>query len=234
MSDINWKENAIATAYGCQFIIAYGNVYDEHGKEFGDGWESGLVDAPYFQLNEIREGDFIPVSVLETEQKYNEVVEVFELFGFKVPRDKNYFSIKGSVVFKVFGDYVIPSVLLTMDCKRQLTYSQIIAIGKLKRMMLEREKSAPKTTPDLTPDNADQVKNPKHYQLIEGVESIEIIARSMTKEQWKGFCLGNMLKYRLRFGKKHSKVAFEDIEKANYYEVLYEMYKGFCCSAKRI
>ena len=46
------------------------------------------------------------------------------------------------------------------------------------------------------------VKNPKHYQLIEGIESIDIIARSMTVEQFRGFCLGNILKYRIRAGKK--------------------------------
>ena len=37
------------------------------------------------------------------------------------------------------------------------------------------------------------VKNPKHYQLIEGIESIDIIARSMTVEQFRGGCLGNIL-----------------------------------------
>ena len=72
----------------------------------------------------------------------------------------------------------------------------------------------------------EQVKSPSHYQLIEGMESIEIIARSMTQEEWKGFCLGNMLKYRIRAGKKDS--LQQDIDKANFYGELYEMHKGKC------
>ncbi len=72
----------------------------------------------------------------------------------------------------------------------------------------------------------DNVKNPKHYQIIEGVESIELIARSMTKEQWKGFCLGNIMKYRIRAGKKDA--LDQDIAKADFYGELYEKYKDYC------
>jgi hypothetical protein len=73
---------------------------------------------------------------------------------------------------------------------------------------------------------ADNVRKPSHYQLIDGIESIEIIARSMTAEQWKGFCLGNMLKYRIRAGKKDA--LQQDIDKANYYGELYELHKDKC------
>ena len=41
----------------------------------------------------------------------------------------------------------------------------------------------------------DNVRNPKHYQIIDGFESIDIIASCMTEEAWKGFCLGNIIKY---------------------------------------
>ena len=75
---------------------------------------------------------------------------------------------------------------------------------------------------------SDSVKNPRHYQLMDGVESIEIIARSLTLEQWKGFCLGNMLKYRIRAGKKDS--LEQDISKANFYNELFEMHKSKCHS----
>ena len=34
---------------------------------------------------------------------------------------------------------------------------------------------------------SDQIKNPKHYQILEGVESIEIIASAMIPEQWHGW-----------------------------------------------
>jgi len=76
----------------------------------------------------------------------------------------------------------------------------------------------------------DSVKNPKHYQVIEGVESITIIASAMTVEQWRGFCLGNILKYRIRAGKKGD--LQQDIAKADYYQELYEMHKHLCRDAK--
>ena len=72
--------------------------------------------------------------------------------------------------------------------------------------------------------NRDAVKSPKHYELIDGVEAIEVIASSMTSEQWKGYCLGNALKYRLRAGKKDA--LQQDIDKADFYtDVLYDKHK---------
>lgn len=79
----------------------------------------------------------------------------------------------------------------------------------------------------------DGVKQPSHYQLFEGVEAIEVIARSMTQEMFKGYCLGNILKYRLRAGKKSELAALEkDMAKATFYLELYTKYKGLCYDAK--
>lgn len=72
----------------------------------------------------------------------------------------------------------------------------------------------------------DAVKSPKYYQVIEGVESIDIIASSMTCEQFKGFCLGNIIKYRMRAGNKDE--LNQDIEKANFYVDLFNMKKYLC------
>lgn len=75
----------------------------------------------------------------------------------------------------------------------------------------------------------DGVKQPSHYQLFEGVEAIEVIARSMTQEMFKGYCLGNILKYRLRAGKKSELATLEkDMAKATFYLELYAKYKGLC------
>lgn len=73
------------------------------------------------------------------------------------------------------------------------------------------------------------VTKPSHYALFDGIEAIEIIARSMTLEMFRGYCLGNMLKYRLRAGKK-SELAYaeKDLAKANFYAELFEKYKGYC------
>ena len=77
-------------------------------------------------------------------------------------------------------------------------------------------------------DNAleQAVDSPKHYQFFKGIEAIEIIARSMTLEQFHGYCLGNKLKYKLRAGLKDS--VEQDLAKANKYDELFDMYKGEC------
>lgn len=73
------------------------------------------------------------------------------------------------------------------------------------------------------------VQKPSHYSFFDGIEAIEIIARSMTREQFRGYCLGNMLKYRLRAGKK-SELAYaeKDLAKANFYAELFETHKDKC------
>ena len=237
MNNIEWKEGAVCYGDGRHWFVNTDYESDKLELVNNDGTRKyslyGILNFPNdFQLNEIKAGDFIPASELDTEQKYNDVVGVFGLFGFKLNKGQNY-SYKRFISASGHDSLMLFEGKMIWQCRksengglRKLTYHQIIAIGKLKRMMLEREKSAPKTATDLTAGNTDQVKNPSHYQLIEGVESIEIIARSMTKEQWKGFCLGNMLKYRIRAGKKDA--LQQDIEKANFYGELYEMHKEKC------
>ena len=72
----------------------------------------------------------------------------------------------------------------------------------------------------------DAVKNPSHYQVFPGVESIQIIAASMSEEAFKGFCFGNLLKYRLRAGGKDD--IAQEIGKANFYKELFESNKHLC------
>ena len=136
MNNIEWKEGAVCYVSGKQWIA--GPLMPT----------VPIIKVDDFQLNEIRTGDFIPASELDTEQKYNEVVEVFGLFGFK--KDKYSLSYSklavGATHYLASKDYGVDSVSTSSAfksyCKgRQLTYTQIIAIGKLKSMMLEREKS---------------------------------------------------------------------------------------------
>ena len=61
----------------------------------------------------------------------------------------------------------------------------------------------------------DPVNNPKHYAIASGVEAIDIIKASLTPEQFKGYMLGNFLKYRLRAGDKGD--LQQDIGKSNWY-----------------
>ena len=75
----------------------------------------------------------------------------------------------------------------------------------------------------LTPEQQEKVLHPKHYEIFPGVEAIEVIAASMTKEEFRGYCKGNMLKYRLRAGNKDP--LEQDIAKANTYLDLYNKYE---------
>lgn len=84
-----------------------------------------------------------------------------------------------------------------------------------------------------TCSEADGVRKPSHYQVFDGVESIEIIARSMTVSEFRGFCMGNVLKYRLRAGKKSELSTMEkDLNKAAFYQELFDLHKGKCYAAE--
>lgn len=75
-------------------------------------------------------------------------------------------------------------------------------------------------------EHTDAVNSPKHYQFFLDLEAIEVIARSMTEEQFYGYCLGNRLKYRLRAGNKDK--LEQDIAKSDKYLELFEKHKGLC------
>lgn len=88
-------------------------------------------------------------------------------------------------------------------------------------------------TEQTTIGQEDSVRKPSHYQVFEGIESIEIIARSMTVSEFRGFCMGNVLKYRLRAGKKSELATMEkDLNKAAFYQELFDLHKGKCYAAE--
>ena len=65
----------------------------------------------------------------------------------------------------------------------------------------------------------DPVNHPSHYMLFPDLEVVDAIVELLTPEEFVGYCKGNILKYRLRAGKKggEAKLA-EDIKKASIYE----------------
>lgn len=75
----------------------------------------------------------------------------------------------------------------------------------------------------------DAVNHPKHYCVFEKLEAIEIIASSMTVEQFYGYCLGNILKYRLRAGGKDD--VMQELGKADKYQELFTQFKSLCKDA---
>lgn len=76
----------------------------------------------------------------------------------------------------------------------------------------------------------DVINSPKHYAVFESVEAIQVIASSMTQDQFYGYCLGNCLKYRLRAGAKDD--VMQELAKANKYQELYTEHKHLCKEGK--
>lgn len=65
-------------------------------------------------------------------------------------------------------------------------------------------------------EKIDMVNNPPHYKLPGlDVESYQIVKAVLSKEEFAGWCRGNILKYQFRAGRKGNKK--EDLEKANKY-----------------
>ena len=80
-------------------------------------------------------------------------------------------------------------------------------------------------------DNLIRCSTENHYSLFEEVEAIHVIASSMTQEEFRGFCMGNVLKYRLRAGKKDE--VEKELNKANHYLNLYKKHKHLCRSTDK-
>ena len=76
---------------------------------------------------------------------------------------------------------------------------------------------------------ADVINSPKHYAVFEQLEAIEVIASSMTTDQFYGYCLGNILKYRLRAGGKDD--VMQELGKADRYQGLFTEFKHLCKDA---
>ena len=87
---------------------------------------------------------------------------------------------------------------------------------ELVEYFMQREQATLNDWDDRYPKTHDEVNHPSHYQLGGGLESIDVIRATLTPEQFKGFCLGNALKYRLRAGNKGD--AQRDIDKAEWYK----------------
>lgn len=67
--------------------------------------------------------------------------------------------------------------------------------------------------PEAIASHTDNVKQPNHY-TFGGVECIDALRASMSKEAFCGFCKGNVLKYLWRYEHKNK---VEDLNKAMQY-----------------
>ncbi|HEY7866532.1 MAG TPA: hypothetical protein VIC51_11080, partial [Psychromonas sp.] len=142
MNNIEWKEGAVCFANGKQFYAADSGLLFSYDDTVAMSC-SKTLNYDDFQLNEIRQGDYIQAQDLDTEQKYNDAVAVFGLFGF-ARNGKFALDYKGFMRHKnedclVCFDGILMGIKSThLQCKRKTTYPQLMAIGKLKRAMIER------------------------------------------------------------------------------------------------
>lgn len=62
-------------------------------------------------------------------------------------------------------------------------------------------------------EESDLIDKQEHY-TANGIEPIEIMRQNMTQEEYRGFLLGNIIKYPLRYKRKNG---LEDLQKAKTY-----------------
>jgi hypothetical protein len=69
------------------------------------------------------------------------------------------------------------------------------------------------------------ITSPAHYKVCEGLDVVDMIRAVLTPEQFRGYCLGNLIKYRMRAGKK-TMSPMEDLGKAHVYETWLKEMEG--------
>ena len=160
MNNIEWKNGAVCYADGEQ---RYAASYISNKLMCGD------LDIDHygdFQLNEPRIGDYIPKSELDTEQKYYDAVEVFGLFGISVHGKGFNYLRPANTLLIIDSDWeFIGTGEGDSELERKITYSQLMAIGKLKRLMNGRDK----VNTSEKPNNSELKDGDKYIRTIYGL-----------------------------------------------------------------
>lgn len=169
--NIEWQEGAVCFADGEQWV----NEHEYLRKD-------ALITASYawvhekddFQLNTIKQGDYIEASELDTEQKYNDAVEVFRLFWFESRVSYSSFSFYDALF--VSSDGAVSSCYNSyLGAERKLTYNQLMAIGELKRKMNERDLVAANKAHSVdfnhseSPKSSKKPKSKEAYRILESM-----------------------------------------------------------------
>ena len=142
MNNIEWKNGAVCYADGEQlFQFSGSNKLDLVDINLYKVAIKSVASSIDFQLNEPRQGDYMPKSELDTEQKYNDAVEELGLFGISV-HGKGFNYLKpANTLLVIDSDWeFIGTSEDDSELERKITYVQLMAIGKLKRLMNERDK----------------------------------------------------------------------------------------------
>lgn len=67
----------------------------------------------------------------------------------------------------------------------------------------------------------DNVKQPKHYKIFPDLEVIDIIRKTLTDDEFIGYCKGNILKYRLRDKENNAQDFNKSLEYKEYLKVAF-------------
>jgi len=135
-NNIEWKKGAVCYVAGKQWFC--GSKTHLHDGNVGVISVKEAVEISDFQLNEPRQGDYMPKSELDTEQKYNDAVEELGFFGFKC--HASYYILKSFGNLYVEEEGEVHACNDESDCNiRKITYNQLITIGKLKKMLNKGE-----------------------------------------------------------------------------------------------
>lgn len=136
--DIEWQEGAVCFADGEQWFFQESDTFVNN--EGGFMCAADLIEFKDFQLNTIKQRDSIKASELDTEQKYNDAVKVFELFGYERSVGYNTLCLYDFCFIAKNGHIggCTERHLLSVS-HRKLTYPQLMAMGELKRLEIERD-----------------------------------------------------------------------------------------------
>lgn len=127
---IEFKEGAVCYADGKQLIY---NEWEFDNKTL----LNHIVSLADFQINEPKSGYYIPKSELDTEDKYNQAIEVLGLFGreFGEGALNHYPDLDKYGNLTICHDGIYCTELTPKWCKVKLTFEQLMEIGELKRKM---------------------------------------------------------------------------------------------------
>lgn len=77
----------------------------------------------------------------------------------------------------------------------------------------ELKKPVPIVIPTKVSENSDLIDKQEHY-TNNGIQPIEIMRKNMSKDEYRGFLMGNIIKYPMRYKDKNG---IEDLKKAKTY-----------------
>tara|TARA_R100001594_G_scaffold129658_1_gene168359 strand:+ start:3281 stop:3679 length:399 start_codon:yes stop_codon:yes gene_type:complete len=100
-----------------------------------------------------------------------------------------------------------------LEKKVRDTKTRAADIGTIAAQVAQQKQQEKDPEQYFLPTMEDMVNHPKHYNK-HGVECIDAIRATLTDDEFRGYCKGNVLKYTWR---ERYKNGLEDLQKAQWY-----------------